>query len=248
MKRAVWLIAVVVFTGTVVVLSGCKCLDQESTQAGAPVIVAQPRDKQVAPGESASFKVSAKGEHLSYQWYFQNSDTIHQLPNAQTSTLLVSGNSPDRAGKYWCVVQSDGSLGLLQTPTYSASLTESSVSALSTNRTQGSFTSSSGSNTCCGTNCGFINFNNGGLGFSLTSGQTMTIQLSLSPTMSPLLDTSTWCARWRYGPQTNQTGCFTVISSTDERFTAPATAKYTVTVYIKNNCPPNGTLYYMTWN
>src|SRR5882724_10441255 len=74
------------------------------------------------------------------------------------------------------------------------------------NETQGGFTTSQGTSTCCGTYCGWVNLQNGGAGFHLNAGQTFTIQLSLSSTMSPLINTANYCAWWRYGGQTNQAG------------------------------------------
>jgi hypothetical protein len=165
----------------------------------------------------------------------------------------VPGNRLNRSGLYWCLIESDGRLGVLQSMTRSAALTETfatsgPATALSTN--QGSIyvppvPPPPPPNSCCGY-CGYINYNNGGSGFFRSAGQTLTIQLSLSPSMSPLINTANYCARWRYGGGTNQTGCFQVISSTQEQFTAPVTAPYTITVYIKSGCPPNGTSYYMT--
>jgi hypothetical protein len=122
------------------------------------------------------------------------------------------------------------------------------VLMLSTNESPGPFTGGSGQNTCCPSYCGYINFNNSGYGFSVPAGSTFTIQLSQSSSMSPLIDTSQYCARWRYGGGTNQSGCFTTISSTQMQFTAPATALYTVTVYLKSNCPPTGTVYYLGYS
>lgn len=242
-KKASRATGLAVMAAAAMALTACNCICPENQKAGLPVILCQPMDQQVATNQDALFKVKAKGENLSYKWFFQNSDVVLEAPDGLNSVLVVPGSRPDRAGKYWCVIQSDGKMGLQESQTRSASLTQT----LSTNETQGSFTSSQGTNACCGTNCGFVNFNNSGLGFSLNAGQTFTIQLSLNASMSPLIDTMNWCARWRYGGQANQTGCFSVISSTQEQFTAPVTAKYAITVYIKNNCPPNGTTYYMSY-
>jgi len=119
--------------------------------------------------------------------------------------------------------------------------------SLSTNPPSGTITGSIGSNSCCPSYCGFINFNNGSAGFTCLVGKTFTITLSLSPSMNPLINSANYCARWRYGGQPNQTGCFSVISPTEQQFTAPVTAQYTITVYIRTNCPPNGTMYYMSY-
>ena len=114
-----------------------------------------------------------------------------------------------------------------------------------TNPTQGSFIASRGTNSCCIAHCGFVNFNNNGAGYSFQKGQTVTIQLSLSLSMSPLLDTSTYCVRWRYGGLPNQSGCAAAASSTTHGFTAPAAARYAFSAYIKNDCPANGTRYFI---
>jgi hypothetical protein len=235
-----------VAAGATIALTACKCICPENRRAGLPVILCQPMNQQVTTNQDAVFKVRAVGENLSYQWFFQNSDRVIEVRNGQGSDLVVPASTPNRFGNYWCAVRADGSLGLEQIQTRSATLTESfALSGGFTNPTTGTFTTSQGTGSCCNY-CGWINFQNGGQGFPLNAGQTVTIQLSLSSTMSPLIDTSNYCARWRYGGKTNQTGCFTVISSTQEQFTAPVTATYAITVYIKNNCPPNGTLYYMT--
>jgi hypothetical protein len=229
------------------VLTACKCICPENKKAGVPVVLCQPMDQQVATNQDATFKVKAVGENLSYQWFFQNSDRVIEVRNGQGSELVVPASTPNRLGNYWCAIKGEGSLGVKEVLTPPAILTESlALSGGFTNETQGGFTTSQGKTTCCNY-CGLINFQNGGQGFPLNAGQTLTIQLSLSSTMAPLIDTSTYCARWRYGGQTNQSGCFSVVSSTQEGFTAPATATYVITVYIKNGCPPSGTLYYMTW-
>ena len=118
-----------------------------------------------------------------------------------------------------------------------------------TNDTSGGMGGSPGScsNSCCVSCCGFINLYNGGAGFTVIAGKTFTIKLSLNSSMTPLINAADYCARWRYGGQPNQTGCFSVIPSTEQQFTAPATAQYFITIYIKTNCPPSGTLYYMSY-
>lgn len=236
-----------VVAAAALVLTACYCICPENRKAGLPVILCQPMDQQVTAHQDAVFKVKAKGENLSYQWFFQNSDRVIEVRNGQGPELVVPASTPNRFGNYWCAVKGEGSLGVKQILTPPATLTESmALTGGFTNETQGSVITGQGTGNCCNY-CGLINFQNAPQGFPLNANQTMTIQLSLNSTMTPLIDTSTYCARWRYGGKTNQTGCFTVISPNDERFTAPVTATYAITVYIKNGCPPSGTLYYMTW-
>jgi hypothetical protein len=113
------------------------------------------------------------------------------------------------------------------------------VMALSTNQSQGSFMSRAGGTNCC-SSCGYINFYNSGAGWPLTGGVTVTVPLSRFSTMSPLIDPSAYCVWYRYGGQPNEAGCFSGSS-----FTPPVTGTYVFTVYIKTDCPANGTPYYL---
>jgi hypothetical protein len=67
-----------------------------------PVIVADPQDRTVDPGESASFVVVAGGSSpVAYQWYF-NTNTL--IANATNMTLTLTNLQPGDAGAYSVIV------------------------------------------------------------------------------------------------------------------------------------------------
>jgi hypothetical protein len=210
----------------------------KNKQAGLPVILSQPVDQLVAPKKDAIFKVKAKGENLTYKWLFQNSDEV--IVVGKGPELVVPGSKYNRYGKYWCLIESEGMMGVKQVGTYKASLTEPlALGSLSTNVSQGTMTISPGGTTCC-PSCGYINFYNSNVGWPLTGGVIVMVRLSLSPAMSPLIDPSEYCVRYRYGGGANQAGCFT-----GSTFTPPVTGTYFFTVYRRTGCPASGTLHYL---
>jgi hypothetical protein len=223
----------------------------ENEKAGIPIILCQPMDQLVYPKEDAVFKVAAKGDNLSYKWFFENTNGVLEVPEALGPEVVIRGNNSDRLGFYVCRVYSAGEQGVVQTQTRVATLTERLPSIQTLSAISGPIWTNPPppppppSTFCCTPICGYINYNNGGAGFSLASGQAMTIQLSPNSSGTPLINTALYCAQWRYGGQANQAGCFTNLSSTQERFVAPVTKPYAITVYIKSGCAPQGTLYYL---
>src|ERR1044071_1530785 len=114
-----------VVAGAAMLLTACNCICPENKKAGLPIILCQPVDQQVTANQGAVFKVKAKGENLSYQWFFQNSERVIEVPNGQGPELVVPASRPDRFGKYWCAIKAEGRLGVMQTLTPQAALTES---------------------------------------------------------------------------------------------------------------------------
>ena len=77
---------------------------------GAPEITAQPEDAYVNEDDVATFKVSAAGEGLSYQWYYQKpgSDAWTKIQKNGTSASYSLTAAPRHNGyKYKCVVKND---------------------------------------------------------------------------------------------------------------------------------------------
>ena len=71
--------------------------------AGAPVITVQPTAVNVKAGENVSFKVTATGENLSYQWYSVSGGAATAL--STTDTCTVSNVQQGQSGTfYYCVV------------------------------------------------------------------------------------------------------------------------------------------------
>jgi hypothetical protein len=76
---------------------------------GAPQIVYQPQDRNVAPGTTAVFSVGARGAPpLSYQWW---KDGVGLLPTATAHSLIITNvQSPDLGNYYVIVSNSFGSI------------------------------------------------------------------------------------------------------------------------------------------
>ncbi|MGE4615024.1 MAG: immunoglobulin domain-containing protein, partial [Planctomycetota bacterium] len=70
------------------------------TSWGIPVITAQPAGQTVNAGTSATFRVTATGTGLSYQWRKNGSN----LSGATSSTYVLSSAQSGDAGTYSCVV------------------------------------------------------------------------------------------------------------------------------------------------
>ncbi|MBQ1305405.1 MAG: immunoglobulin domain-containing protein, partial [Erysipelotrichales bacterium] len=81
------------------------------TTTAKPVIIEQPKSQAVKPGTAVSFKVTAQGEGLSYQWYYRTSGTgtwaksTSTCATTDTYTLPASSVVKARNGyEYRCVV------------------------------------------------------------------------------------------------------------------------------------------------
>ena len=248
-KQTFEIIVCAALTGLALGATGCKCVYPANKQAGLAIIVAQPMDQQVSPKEAAVFEVEAKGSNLSYQWFFERTNSGYAVPNEQGPRLVVPGSRSSREGFYWCLVNSESKQGVLQTRTRLAALVVAPMMLMSSTNPPplgGSLRPSTiSSNVCCSSICGFINFNNNGNGYVLSKDQKFTMALTSDSAGINVINTSLYCAQWRYGGQSNQAGCLADISTTQKQFTAPVAATYAITVYIKSDCPPSGTTYYL---
>src|SRR5699024_9649073 len=71
----------------------------------ARVIVSQPEDTAVCSGETAVFKVRAKGPHLHYQWQYYAGETVwRNTPRANAATLVLKKVEPQQDGRRYRVV------------------------------------------------------------------------------------------------------------------------------------------------
>ncbi len=227
---------------------GCASICPENKKAGLPIILCQPEDQHPTSMQDATFKVKAKGSYLSYEWFFEQTNSLQQVPNGQGPQVVISKTNVNREGFYWCLIDSSGPKGIMQTRTRSAAL---NVRSLALNAPeQGSLRPSTvGSNACANPICGFVNFNNYGAGYRPITGHMQGIMTLTSDSGGQnVIPTSSYEAQWRYGGGATQCGCFTNLSSSQKTFTAPVIAAYAFTVYIKSGCPPSGTPYYLTFN
>jgi hypothetical protein len=240
-----------VLVGLGAVLTGCTCLCPPSEKAGFATIVSQPTDQWISPGQDATFKVKAKGNELSYKWFFQDTNGVFDVPNGQGPTLVVPAANTNRTGFYWCLIDSEGKMGVMQTRTRPASLLETprSLPLDSTNVPPPQpgllCPSTAGSNLCCNPICGLVNFQNSGQLYFFTQGQTVTLKLTSDSGGLYYISTLLYEVQWIYGGIPFQTGCCTTFSQRFKQFIAPAAGPYAFTVYIKNNCPAQGTPYWL---
>ena len=74
-----------------------------------PAITTQPKNIQVAAGNTAKFTVAASGGKLSYQWQYQSPGTSSwnnsSMTGAKTNTLSVPATVERNGQKYCCVVK-----------------------------------------------------------------------------------------------------------------------------------------------
>ena len=78
------------------------------TVMAKPKFTAQPNDVHTAPGQTASFTVTASGEDLSYQWYFMSPSNYSWRKcsdeSATTNTLNVAVKSYHDGYSFYCKV------------------------------------------------------------------------------------------------------------------------------------------------
>ena len=65
-----------------------------------PVITDHPKSQVIAPGQSTSFSVSARGYKLMYQWQMNGVD----ITNANSATYTIPSVAEPNEGHYQCVV------------------------------------------------------------------------------------------------------------------------------------------------
>lgn len=73
-----------------------------------PVITAQPKDAKVSMGSTASFKVSASGENLKYQWYYMKPHswtwTAVSAASGKTANYKVTATTARSGYQYYCEI------------------------------------------------------------------------------------------------------------------------------------------------
>ncbi len=75
----------------------------------APVITVQPVSQTVTENSSATFSVTAKGDHLAYQWWFNG----NPLPDGTNAACTLMNAGQVNAGDYQVVVSNEaGSIGV----------------------------------------------------------------------------------------------------------------------------------------
>ena len=68
-----------------------------------PVITVQPVSQTVTENSSATFSVTAKGDHLAYQWWFNG----YPLPDGTNAACTLMNAGEDNAGDYQVVVSNE---------------------------------------------------------------------------------------------------------------------------------------------
>jgi hypothetical protein len=105
-RQVQWSIITYDVNGNVVIsgcaASGCQYHSCAGSEAGPPIILAQPADRWVNSGQTATFSVDVSGEApLYYQWMF---DQTNVLAGATNSTLVLPNARTNQAGTYLAVI------------------------------------------------------------------------------------------------------------------------------------------------
>jgi 3-methyladenine DNA glycosylase/8-oxoguanine DNA glycosylase len=78
------------------------------TVAEGPKITAQPEDVTIAPNKLATFKVTATGDELSYQWQYRASSSANwantNVSGAKTATLSITARAEYSGRQFRCVI------------------------------------------------------------------------------------------------------------------------------------------------
>ncbi len=92
-----------------VVKSGSSTATSKSAKLTAFAIKTQPKDVTAAKGSTATLKVVAVGENLTYQWQYQAADGTWKnttLTGAKTATLSIPATAARNGNVYRCIVKS----------------------------------------------------------------------------------------------------------------------------------------------
>ncbi|HEY0456747.1 MAG TPA: hypothetical protein VGE41_10260 [Verrucomicrobiae bacterium] len=182
---------------------------------------------------------------------------------AQTPILTVNSVDASKLGFYWCELQStdsiwgspsrtrtrSASLGMIavQPPAKEQSKKEKKLllpsggAMLNSTNLGGTITEqnpmpspSTGTN-YCGNHCGWLNFNNSGLGYTPT-GTTANFTVRVGGVVLP---NTSYNLLWRYS--STNLGCAAPLGTTQRTAPALITKRYVYTVYfITGQCPPTG--------
>jgi hypothetical protein len=241
-------------TGTVI----CKANQDE----GLPIITCQPMDVDTRVGGEAKFKVEATGTDLAYQWYFQEagaatpvpiSSTTPQTSGGETPALTVGAVSSAKVGSYWCEIDGTGKWGFpLRTRTRNAHLGIAppsggpggggSIQVFPPQ--QGSLPYPKSGSSTCGTYCGWINFQNGGLGYDPDAGNnTGRVRVSVGTPGPPYISNGAFLLRWY--DSVGGTGCGAISGTEHRSFPINSSRLYCFTVYFVGTCPPSGSMVFL---
>jgi hypothetical protein len=227
-------------------MTACTTICSKNINEGLPVITCQPMNTAVNSMQDAHFEVEAEGPNLSFQWFFESTNSISAITGETSPQLTVSKTNMNRCGFYWCLIDAEGPNGRLETRTRQAELTTRSllVSALEQEPLK---PGTAGSNLCANPICGFVNFNNYSSEYKPAPGQVhCAIKLTADSAGLTPIDILTYEAQYRYGGQPNQCGCLTNFPPDQKGFKVPVgTAAYAFTVYFKSACPLTGTPFYL---
>jgi len=215
----------------------------ENEAAGIPRIVCQPMDQKVSEKSKAVLEVTAVGQNLSYQWFFENTNGVSPLLYGTNAQLVVPGSDVNRFGFYWATVTSGGWLPGQEIQTRMATLTQTLSTSTNGPDQEPLRLGSNGTARCCSGYCGYVNFYNGSIGWNLALSQVFTFSVNLTSTGLPR-STTLYCVQW-YNTL-GATGCCTVSNLTNMRFVAPAASTYVFTAYLTGSCPVQGTLFTLT--
>jgi len=252
--------------GIVTWLTGCACIGKKSGSVvckdnelkGYATITCQPADTEKQQGETAVFEVKAKGLSLVYQWFFRGTTGCGDVVNpsttvtlgGRTAQLTVLDVDQAKGGLYWCEIDSTGLYGIpTRTRTRDAYLGIRSEVPGSTGGgiqvfppQQASMPSGNSGNDPCGTHCGWVNYQNGGLGFDPDAGLTKALVTVGVGSATNLRDNATYSVRWFDNMGLNNCFSNTSGSMTQKEFTSINPNKiYFFTVYFTSSCPAQGT-------
>ena len=92
------------------IISKGECKDSAQlviTLRDSVVITTQPGDLRLQKGSQARFKVEAKGDINSYQWYFNGNKLYdgNNIVGSQTAELIINKVNESHKGNYHCVVE-----------------------------------------------------------------------------------------------------------------------------------------------
>ncbi len=251
---------------TLVFLTGCECMKKNggyckaNQEAGLPIITCQPMDVDTRVGGQAQFAVEATGQDLVYQWYFRPGApgaAVQQLitgtpqyNGGETPTLSVMAVNAAKVGFYWCEIDGTGKWGFpLRTRTRDAQLgitngipptagPSGPSPAIQVFPPQlGSMPQAKSGTVTCGSYCGWLNFQNSGLGFRPASGTTTgRIKVKVGTTY---LSNSAFLVRWF--DNLGNSGCTSNGADANQKvFSSDPSRIYCFTVYFVSPCPAYG--------
>jgi hypothetical protein len=94
-----------VYSVTVTDANGCSGTSNQQEVSILPLttIDTHPQSLEIDEGSTTSLTVSATGQNLTYQWYFND----NPIDNATANTFTVEHALPSNSGNYYCIVTGD---------------------------------------------------------------------------------------------------------------------------------------------